>query len=53
MRWTGEVRGIVAPSMSADKSMVPANGASWDGAYVAHMREHREEILGALEEAMA
>jgi len=51
MQWSGQIRGIIAPAMAADKSLVPAAGASWDGAYVAHLRERREEILAALQGA--
>jgi len=52
MQWGGEIRGIVAPQMSADQGLVPSASASWDGAYVQHLRERRDEILAALEEAM-
>lgn len=51
IKWSGSIRGIVAPQMSDDLSLVPANGPEWDTAYAAHLQEHRDEILQALAEA--
>jgi hypothetical protein len=51
MRWSGSIRGIAAPEMTVDKSLVPASGPEWDTAYTAHLKEHRAEILQALEDA--
>ena len=52
MRWSGSIRGIVAPALNNDTSLMPANGPDWDTDYTAHLRDHRDDILRLLEETM-
>jgi RNase P subunit RPR2 len=51
VKWSGSIRGITAPEMANDTSLMPSESAQWDTVYTEHLQKHRDEILKALEEA--
>lgn len=53
LKWSGTVRGIVAAPTVEDASVIPQVGPDWEGAYAAHLRERRGEILEALASAVS
>jgi len=53
MKWSGSIRGPVAPISREDNSLVPEKGSTVPKAYIEHLRRNRDDIIKLLEETMA